>query len=950
MKERYQLYIALIQQLLVCPEGEQVKLFRANLDLIDLGLLNCMKSITKEFTNNNCSNEAIFLQNIANRLIKAMGVESIETMQSIYKNFLMEIFRAIAEKHTQENKYKLLKNNLDLLNSNLLFVLEFWGIEILSNVKTEQAVDIAALIFEFGCLVYQFPSEQCTSFELAIIAYKLCLTIYNKENLPSEWAVTQNNLGIAYRDRIKGNKEENLELAIVACNNALIIHTQNNFPYEWAKTQNNLGIAYRDRIKGNKEENLELAIAAFNNALIIRTQNNFPYEWAKTQNNLGIAYRDRIKGNKEENLELAIAAFNNALIIRTQDNFPYKWAMTQNNLGVAYRDRIKGNKEENLELAIAAFNNALIIRTQDNFPYEWSMTQNNLGNAYINRIKGDKEENLELAIAAFNNALIIRTQNNFPYDWAGTQNNLGTTYRNRIKGDKEENLELAIAAFNNALIIWTQNNFPYDWAGTQNNLGTTYRNRIKGDKEENLELAIAAFNNALIIWTQKHFSYEWAVIQNNLGNAYSDRIKGDKEENLELAIAAFNNALIIRTQKHFSYEWAMTQNNLSTTYINRIKGDKEENLELAISSFTNALIILTQENFPLECLQTARNLGNLQFTQGNWKLAIKAYQKAIAAIEITRNWATKDSRRQEIIAESMDVYEKAIQACVKSGKLDLAIEITERSRARHLVDLMASNNSSGNGDIPETIRESLAEYEELQKRINSLRYAANSQNNRELATSATRLRDLEISEEYKAELEQLEAEKQDIWLKLRSLDPVLAGQQQIDGINFTRIQQLIENNSTAILCSYSTWKDTYIFVIYKDKAPEVHTCIGETIGTLNNEFLSENWLKPYYQNFSRWYGNIFQVSSQLSQRLQLEQLIENYLQGIEELIIIPHLWLHQIPFAALPVNSSCLDSFNKNSVSPNYSEELRSNRDNRKPNPKNKKAKAKTIPLPFLNI
>jgi hypothetical protein len=40
----------------------------------------------------------------------------------------------------------------------------------------------------------------------------------------------------------------------------------------------------------------------------------------------------------------------------------------------------------------------------------------------------------------------------------------------------------------------------------------------------------------------------------------------------------------------------------------------------------------------------------------------------------------------------MDVYEKMIQACINNGQLDLAIETTERSRARHLVDLMASND------------------------------------------------------------------------------------------------------------------------------------------------------------------------------------------------------------------------------------------------------------------
>ena len=42
--------------------------------------------------------------------------------------------------------------------------------------------------------------------------------------------------------------------------------------------------------------------------------------------------------------------------------------------------------------------------------------------------------------------------------------------------------------------------------------------------------------------------------------------------------------------------------------------------------------------------------------------------------------------------------------------------------------------------------------------------------------------------------------------------------------------------------------------------------------------------------------------AELSQRLQLQQLIDKHLQDIEELIIVPHLYLHQIPFAALPIS------------------------------------------------
>ncbi|WP_330202358.1 CHAT domain-containing protein [Cyanobacterium sp. Dongsha4] len=40
----------------------------------------------------------------------------------------------------------------------------------------------------------------------------------------------------------------------------------------------------------------------------------------------------------------------------------------------------------------------------------------------------------------------------------------------------------------------------------------------------------------------------------------------------------------------------------------------------------------------------------------------------------------------------------------------------------------------------------------------------------------------------------------------------------------------------------------------------------------------------------------------IGKKLKINELVENYLEGIEELIIIPHIYLHLIPFSAIPIN------------------------------------------------
>ncbi|MFM6004258.1 MAG: hypothetical protein ACKPB7_13450, partial [Sphaerospermopsis kisseleviana] len=118
-------------------------------------------------------------------------------------------------------------------------------------------------------------------------------------------------------------------------------------------TQNNLGNAYKNRIKGDRGENIEQAIAAYNLALDVYTRAAFPQDWAMTQNNLGSAYKNRIKGDRGENIELAIKYYENALEIRTPESLPINCLQTGNNLGDL------GFQEGNWQLAIRGYEIAI---------------------------------------------------------------------------------------------------------------------------------------------------------------------------------------------------------------------------------------------------------------------------------------------------------------------------------------------------------------------------------------------------------------------------------------------------------------------------------------------------------------------------------------------------------------------------------------------------------------
>ncbi|MGC1393646.1 MAG: CHAT domain-containing protein, partial [Coleofasciculaceae cyanobacterium] len=566
----------------------------------------------------------------------------------------------------------------------------------------------------------------------------------------------------------------------------------------------------------------------------------------------------------------------------------------------AYSDRILGEKADNLELAIACYQQSLITSTRESFLVDWAMTKHNLGRAYKNRILGDKADNLETAIACLQQSLMIRTPKSFPVDWGRTQNNLGNAYKNRILGERSNNLEQAIACYQQSLKVFPRESLPVDWAMTHVNLGLAYSERILGEKADNREKAIACYQKSLKVYTRESFPIYWATIQNNLGLTYRDRILEDKADNLEMAIACLQQSLRVYTRESFPIKWANTQNNLGTAYRDRILGERDQNLEEAIACFQNALQILTPTALPLDCLRTGAHLGNTAFTLGNWQLAIQGYGKAIDAVEQSRSWATNEQRRQEILAESIDIYEKMVQACINNGQLDKAIEYTERSRSQRLVDLMASNDLYAGGEIPPEVKLLLEEYQDKQQEIDQLikqlRWGNDASKEPNLVEAA---RSRAATEAYSTEIQALESELQTIWQQIRQLDPVLSGEIKVVAPNLAAMQQLVDDDKTAILIFYTTSDDTHIFILQNNQI-SLHTCKGQGQNTLQS-WISENWLLPYVQNKPVWKSQIGSVLGEIASRLRLDDLIAEHLKGIEELVIVPHLFLHQIPFAALPI-------------------------------------------------
>ncbi len=337
-------------------------------------------------------------------------------------------------------------------------------------------------------------------------------------------AAVQNSLGVLYRNHPLGSRHENLRRAIAAYEEALRFYTPQAAPQDYAMTQNNLGNAYRDLAAINdREANLRRAIAAYEEALRFRTPQAAPLQYAMTQMNLGSAHADlAFIEDREANLRRSLQAYKEALRFYNPQAAPLDYAKTQYGVGSTYADLAKiEDQSDNLQNAVVAYQEALKFLTPQTDPLEYATTQNNLGNAYRDLAAiNDREANLRRAIVAYDEALRFRTPQAAPLDYAMTQNNLGNAYRDlAASADREANLRRAIAAYEAALRFRTPQGAPLDYAQTQYNLGNIYQ------EMDNLGQAIKFWQEAEKYYRQMGQN-NWADYTKNLVDDAEAKLAG----------------------------------------------------------------------------------------------------------------------------------------------------------------------------------------------------------------------------------------------------------------------------------------------------------------------------------------------------------------------------------------------------------------------------------------
>ncbi|NEO56027.1 MAG: CHAT domain-containing protein [Okeania sp. SIO3B5] len=876
-------FIDLIKQLLTCNNWEEVnQVLNSNQQLIVPKLLPLLTEAAEDLAGNGDFERGNFLLHLTLRLGEFLGSSQMSSTTR------------------KETAYILLQIGIRWHQINLFsFAIKAWQ-QVL--VIYSQTKDRQGQVISFGNLGLAYNSLE--QYEQAIYFFQQSLQIARQ---------IRNSQGQVYSLGCLGNAYHSLgeyEQAVKFHQQSLEIARQIKHRQGEARSLHNLGNVYHSL--GQYEQTVEF----LQQSLVITQEIKDPQGQANSLNDLGVAYR--FLGKYEQ----AVEFLQQSLVIKQKIRDSRGQVNSLGHLGMAYY--FLGQHEG----AIEFFQQSLQIARQIRNSQGQANSLGSLGLVYHSL--GEYEQSIDF----YQQSLQIARRIKYRKGEASFLDSLGIAYYSI--GQYQQ----AIDFHQQSLDIARQIKYHQGEVSSLGNLGSVYRSLKQYQK------AIDFHQQSLEIAREIKDSQGEVSSLGNLGSAY--HFLGEYQR----AIDFHQQSLEIARQIKYRKGEARSLANLAITY--RSLGEYKQ----AITNFQDSLKIASSKIMPTEYARTAIDLGNLHFTQENWENAVLAYTKAIETTEMLRTRGKTDDRRQEVIKNVIGVYAKTIECFVNTGQCSEALTYAEQSRNRQLVDLMYSKDVYYRGETPPEVAKLLQQYEEIQQQLDNVRFNNEPLNNHQ---EVSKYRQMGLSyQENNDIVTSLEAQKQEIYSQIRKLDRVLAEGLAVKPLKFAQLQNLVRDSpTTAIVSFYSIYEDTYTFILVGNSV-DLHRC-GQ--GYEMQVWLRKNWFQPYtwyslpesdrpplskiaaakllkcdvsiiedveieidatvvlfkdgtsksveesefdklceqlMPTYLFWNEQMPSKLKEISQRLQLDKLVEK-LTGIQELIIIPHLYLHQIPFAALPL-------------------------------------------------
>lgn len=572
----------------------------------------------------------------------------------------------------------------------------------------------------------------------------------------------------------------------------------------------------------------------------------------RPQQEANILYQISLAYNQLGEKQKALNSLNEALSLQRTIKEPAGEAVTLTQIAEIYHSAGEPQK------ALDTLNQALDIQQRINDRSQQGVTLNTIAQVYSSL------GNYQLSIDSYNQALeLFQTLGNKSRQ-ALVLDNIGTVYR------KTEDYQSSLDYYKQALKISRENGLLTEQFSVLGGMVRVYESLKDYPK------ALDAANQFLALSRQLNNNFFQAAAYVYLGRVY--QAAGDYQK----ALSFYNQSLSLWRKIGSLYAEGNTLYNLGRVY-NSLKQPQQ-----AIEVFHQELVLRRNLGDKSGEAETLYNLAVIERDRGNLKDALTQIKAVIEIVENIRTKVTREDLRTAYFASSsvQDYYKFYIDLLMQLHKQNLnsgyaaqALQVSESSRARSLVELLTEANVQIRKGVDPKL---LTQEKLLQQRLDAkakLLQELPAQNQEQAAP-------------LKKEIDNLLNQYQELQAKIRANSPKYGQLKYPKPLTLSEIQQQLDKDT--LLLQYSLGeKRSYLWAVSFDSLDSYELPGREQIEKAARNFYS-NIQNPIMLEV---YPETAQIANELTQFI-LTPVAKKLAQ--KRLLIVGDGTLQYIPFAALP--------------------------------------------------
>jgi len=479
----------------------------------------------------------------------------------------------------------------------------------------------------------------------------------------------------------------------------------------------------------------------------------------------------------------------------------------------------------------------------------------------------------EKAIDSHEQALAIFREVKYRLGEGNTLQNLGSVYKFLGRDDK------AIEYYDQSLAIFRETKYRVGEAGVLGNLGNSYYRLSR------YEDAIRSQEQALAIYRELKYRLGEGTSLLELGEGYS------RQNQLEKAMDLYKQALaILREVKERNYEGTAL---LRMGELNQKMGRTDE----AVALLTESVSVMREIGNRSSEVAPLTLLARIEGARGNLAKARALIENGLQLAESLRSDLVSSEDRTAYFAAVQGSYQLYTDLLMRQHRAEptkgfdaLAIEVSERQRARNLLDTLIEAQA----DLRQGVDATLIERERtLTKQLSD--------------KAGAQAKSPEAADALKLEISQIETDLERAQVAIRKSNSHYAALTQPQPLKLTEIQQQLDADT--MLLEYALGEErSYVWAITKDSLKSYELPRGELIDKDARqvyELLTARSTTKRGESALERQKRIRKAESQLpavAQALSQTVLapVASHL-GNKRLIIVADGALQYIPFAMLPI-------------------------------------------------